>query len=107
GTRAPMSLGLFGGYPGCNVGYSTFRQGNVDELPRSLDETRGESREDRFWGSVELADGDIQYVRFMGGGGYGDPIDRAPRAVWADIANGLVSERAALEIYGVAGDSNG
>ena len=26
GTRAPMSLGIFGGYPGCNVGYSTFRR---------------------------------------------------------------------------------
>src|SRR6266545_242694 len=69
GTRAPMSLGISGGYPGCNVGYSTFRRGNVDVLPRSFEETRGESREDRFWGAVELEEGDIQYVRFMGGGG--------------------------------------
>ena len=38
GTRAPMSLGLFGGYPGCNVGYSTFRRRNVDELPDRLEE---------------------------------------------------------------------
>ncbi len=104
GTRAPMSLGLFGGYPGCNVGYSTFRRGNVDELPRSLDQTRGESREDRFWGAVDLEPGDIQYVRFMGGGGYGDPIDRASEAVLADVQLGLVSEGAARNIYGVVVD---
>ena len=104
GTRAPMSLGLFGGYPGCNVGYSTFRCGNVDELPRSLEQTRGESREDPFWGAVDLEPGDIQYVRFMGGGGYGDPIDRASEAVLADVQLGLVSEGAARDIYGVVVD---
>jgi N-methylhydantoinase B len=102
GTRAPMSLGLFGGYPGCNVGYSTFRRGNIAEGPTSLATTRGESREDRFWGSIELAPGDIQYVRFMGGGGYGDPIDRAPEAVLADVLRGLVTAGAARDIYGVA-----
>jgi N-methylhydantoinase B len=101
GTRAPMSLGLFGGYPGCNVGYSTFRKGNVDELPASLEATRGESREDPFWGHIELEDGDIQYVRFMGGGGYGDPVDRDPELVAEDVRRGLVTEDAAREIYGV------
>jgi len=104
GTRAPMSLGLFGGYPGCNVGYTTFRRGNVDELPRSLEETTSESREDRFWGAVELEPGDIQYVRFMGGGGYGDPLEREPAAVLRDVRLGLVSPNAAFEIYGVALD---
>lgn len=102
GTRAPMSLGLFGGYPGCNVGYSTFRQANVVELPDGFDETRGVEREDRFWGSVELEPGDVQYVRFMGGGGYGDPIDRDPAAVLSDVSQGLVSSAAAAEVYGVA-----
>lgn len=101
GTRAPMSLGLFGGYPGCNVGYSTFRDVNVDELPTSLDELRGREREDRFWGHIELEPGDVQYVRFMGGGGYGDPIDRDPALVADDVARRLVSERAAREVYGV------
>jgi N-methylhydantoinase B len=107
GTRAPMSLGLSGGYPGCNVGYSTFRRGNVDELPASFEETTGESREDRFWGAVELEPGDIQYVRFMGGGGYGDPLDRAPDAVLADVRLGLVSTGAARDVYGVVIGSGG
>jgi N-methylhydantoinase B len=106
GTRAPMSLGIFGGYPGCNVGYSTFRGANVDELPASLDELRGREREDVFWGHVDLEPGDVQYVRFMGGGGYGDPIDREPAAVAADVERGLVTADAARAIYGVvAGDA--
>jgi N-methylhydantoinase B len=106
GTRAPMSLGLFGGYPGCNVGYSTFRSANVGELPSSLAETQGSERVDQFWGSVDLEPGDVQYVRFMGGGGYGDPIDREPEAVLADVLSGLVSVESAAGIYGVVVDED-
>ena len=101
GTRAPMSLGIFGGYPGCNVGYGTFRDANITALPGRLEETEGSSREDRFWGSVELEPGDAQYVRFMGGGGYGDPIDREPALVLHDVTRGLVTPASASEIYGV------
>lgn len=101
GMRAPMSLGLAGGYPGCNVGYLTFRQANVAELPVSLATTRGERLEDQSWGQLELEPGDVQYVRFMGGGGYGDPIDRDPGRVLSDVQLGLVSEEAARDIYGV------
>jgi N-methylhydantoinase B len=101
GTRAPMSLGIFGGYPGCNVGYSTFRNGNAGDLPHQLSATSGEKREDRQWGTVDLAGSDIQYVRFMGGGGYGDPIDRDPAAVLEDVQGGLVTRKAARDIYGV------
>jgi N-methylhydantoinase B len=101
GTRAPMSLGLFGGYPGCNVGYSTFREGNAGDLPDRLGATTGQKRDDRQWGTVDLDGADIQYVRFMGGGGYGDPIDRDPDAVLDDVLLGLVTRKAARDIYGV------
>jgi N-methylhydantoinase B len=106
GTRAPMSLGIFGGYPGCNVGYSTFRDANVDELPASLETTRGAERIDQFWGHIELNEGDIQYVRFMGGGGYGDPIDRDPQLVLDDVLQGLVTTESAHAIYGVVVDGD-
>lgn len=86
GTAAPMSLGVFGGHPGCTVAYET---------------TRGEERTAQSWGHVDLQPGDVQYVRFMGGGGYGDPIDRDPEAVARDVAEGLVSEGAARAVYGV------
>lgn len=101
GTRAPMSLGIFGGYPGCNVGYATFRNGNIADLPHSRDTTTGEQTEMIQWGSVDLPKGDIQYIRFMGGGGYGDPIDREPEKVLTDVRLGLVSQAAAHDIYGV------
>jgi len=101
GTRAPMSLGIFGGLPGCNVGYTTYRDANAGEVPDRPDAIRG-TGEDQSWGHLELTDGDIQYVRFMGGGGYGDPIDRDPAAVLTDVAHGLVSAEAAHGIYGVA-----
>lgn len=101
GTRAPMSLGIFGGYPGSNVRYSTFRDANAEALPASLEEIEAGERVDQFWGSVDLRPQDIQFVRFMGGGGYGDPLDRDPERVARDVANGLVSHGAAEEIYGV------
>jgi N-methylhydantoinase B len=103
GTRAPMSLGISGGYPGCNVGYSTFRGADLRRMPRHGDGIQAHARDDVFWGNVELApDADVQYIRFMGGGGYGDPIDRDPEAVLRDVTGGLVSEWAAEAVYGVA-----
>ena len=40
----------------------------------------------------------------MGGGGYGDPIDRDPAAVLTDVGLGLVTSAAAEAIYGVVID---
>jgi N-methylhydantoinase B len=37
----------------------------------------------------------------MGGGGYGDPLDRDPAATLNDVLLGLVSNEAAVGIYGV------
>ena len=45
---------------------------------------------------------DALFVRWNGGGGYGDPLDREPAAVAKDIAASLVSREAAEGIYGVA-----
>ena len=39
-----------------------------------------------------------------GGGGYGDPFDREPERVAADVRNGFVSPEAALRDYGVQVD---
>lgn len=45
--------------------------------------------------------GDVVTVMTPGGGGYGDPLDRDPEAVLADIRRGLVSTEAAQTDYGV------
>src|SRR5690606_9050803 len=94
-------------YPGCNVGYATFRDGNVLDLPDHLASLRGTTCEEQAWGSLELGLADIQYVRFMGGGGYGDPIERDPERVLEDVLLGLVSVAAARDIYGVILDAHG
>jgi N-methylhydantoinase B len=100
GLGVPMSTGLFGGYPGCNIGITRFKPGNRDQFPEDYDSTQG-APEVLQWGEFELGSEDIQYLRFMGGGGYGDPIDRDPQATANDVAQRLVSARAAFEIYGV------
>jgi N-methylhydantoinase B len=51
--------------------------------------------------TLMLRAGDRLEVRIGGGGGYGDPLERPPAAVAADVSDGLVgAERAASE-YGV------
>ena len=40
-------------------------------------------------------------VRTGGGGGFGDPLERDPRAVREDVREELVSRAAAREDYGV------
>jgi N-methylhydantoinase B len=40
-------------------------------------------------------------VRWNGGGGYGDPLERDPAAVAKDVAEGTVSREAARDLYGV------
>ncbi len=100
GLAVPMSHGISGGYPGCNTGAVLFRDGNAADAPDGLAATRG-SAEPIQWGEYELAAGDIFYQRFMGGGGYGDPLAREPEAVADDVARFRISASAALELYGV------
>ncbi|MBX9699474.1 MAG: hydantoinase B/oxoprolinase family protein, partial [Acetobacteraceae bacterium] len=45
--------------------------------------------------------GDVVVLRSAGGGGYGDPLDRAPDRVAEDVRLGLVSAAAAAMFYGV------
>jgi N-methylhydantoinase B len=101
GIGVPLSLGICGGHPGCMTGSVVFRNANVTELPERLVETRGADIEEAPWGDVVLRPSDVFYHRFQGGGGYGDPLDREPKAVAQDVALDLVSERAGREIYGV------
>lgn len=53
--------------------------------------------------------GDILRIETGGGGGQGDPLDREPEWVAADVADGFVSAEAARRLYGVIlhdGDPN-
>ena len=54
-----------------------------------------------------MAPDDLFYFRWLGGGGYGDPLDRDPDAVARDLTNGRVSLQNAREVYGVAVTDDG
>jgi N-methylhydantoinase B len=51
--------------------------------------------------STTIQAGDVFHHRTAGGGGFGDPRERAPEAVAADVRDGKVSVGAAREQYGV------
>lgn len=50
---------------------------------------------------VPVSPGDVVILRTSGAGGYGDPLDREPSAVLADVRSGLVSPAAAKQDYGI------
>jgi N-methylhydantoinase B len=106
GLRVPMSIGLAGGYPGCNASGLVIRDANVLELPASLAELRGE-REFAQWGEFAIREGDVLYQHYQAGGGYGDPLSRDPALVAADVRAGVVSETPAAGLYGVVLDDDG
>jgi len=99
-----MSQGLFGGYPGCNTASIQFRNGNTAESPYDLATTRGEREERIGLGVTDIGKDDILYIRYDGGGGYGDPLDRDPELVLKDLLWGLITEGPARDIYGVVID---
>ena len=105
GARHPMSEGLAGGYPGAPNRYVwVHAHADADATPTApdrLDAIPG-TPEPVSWGVYPLRGQDALYVRWNGGGGYGDPIAREPAAVAADVTSGVVSALAAETIYGVA-----
>ncbi|MHB1536910.1 MAG: hydantoinase B/oxoprolinase family protein [Solirubrobacteraceae bacterium] len=50
----------------------------------------------------QVGSNDCYYIRATGGPGYGDPLEREPEAVLADVQRGFVSPELAEEAYGVA-----
>lgn len=75
--------GMAGGGPG--------RRGALHNEGRAL----------RLKATNPMNPGDIFTLELPGGGGYGNPAERDPRAVVKDVVLGFVSEEAALRDYGV------
>jgi N-methylhydantoinase B len=104
GPRFPQSDGLCGGYPGAVNDYVWVHAppdgSNSDRFAQTLDAIPGDD-EPISWGVFPLMSDDALYVRWNGGGGIGDPLDRPPEKVAADLAAGLISREAASEIYGL------
>jgi N-methylhydantoinase B len=108
------AFGLFGGWPAGPGGIRAIIEPQEDlasrfgmgEYPRSPVEAVDEG-----WGQswvpgetrprVAVPEGWLIADFTQGGGGYGDPIDRDPAAVAADVSSGLVTTRTASDVFGV------
>lgn len=64
-------------------------------------DARGEQIEVPLVGAIELAPGERIVSVSSSGGGYGDPLERDPALVLADVLEGWISRERALEVYGV------
>jgi N-methylhydantoinase B len=113
GKASAQNPGLAGGYPG-SLGYDVIVHGAgitqllaAGKIPGGLDEVAGAAEITQCYAQSHLAPGDLIYLHCQGGGGYGDPVLRAPVAVAEDVADRLVSAAAAAAIYGVVLRSDG
>jgi N-methylhydantoinase B/acetone carboxylase alpha subunit len=114
------SAGIFGGYPG-NSGYRHSLHGTDmaeiieakkpyptrDGDPEDSDVERLVSAQDSVFdnhataGPQEFGEGDLYVSVHRGGPGLGDPLERDPAAVEADLNSGDLLPRFADSIYGV------
>jgi N-methylhydantoinase B len=113
GWAVPTAAGLFGGLPGRTNGARMTTEG-VDlggggaRLPQSLEDVGaaivdlpGKQR------SLQLLPGSVYELWWSGGGGFGDPLERDPAAVAADVGTRMVTADHARLVYGVALDEDG
>ena len=108
------AFGLFGGYPAGTGGIrSLFEPRNGDgAYPTAPDDLVGAgvatpSLPGGAPHRVAIPEGWWVSDFVQGGGGYGDPLDREPARVAADVAQGLATARSAALIYGVVLGADG
>lgn len=80
------------------------RDGGRPGQPASLILNEGTARERRLEkiDVLEVDAGDVVTFRTAGAGGFGDPLERDPACVLADLDNGFITRQGALRDYGVA-----
>ena len=108
GCAVPTGAGLAGGYPACTNAFRLRTGTDVQArlaaggMPASLDELAGSELVvgPKARGLVQGRD-DVWEVRWTAGGGYGDPLEREPASVLADIQEGRVGIDWARTAYGV------
>ena len=91
--------GLFGGLPGRCAALLVRRRG--DDCFRDFTEAFGTVSPSKLSGVI-LRAGDVVRIESAGGGGFGDPREREPSRVLADVLDGLVTPSEAARAYGVA-----
>lgn len=105
GAVTPNAVGVAGGLPGAAVRYLRYPRDPAatgQPLPGSpadlgAEPTVMELNRSKLPFDIDL----IEYHNWQGGGGFGDPLDREPESVLADVRAGLVSVEQAQQVYGV------
>ncbi|MCF8570416.1 hydantoinase B/oxoprolinase family protein [Gordonia sp. HY002] len=110
GKAVSQNGGLAGGLPG-NTGLEILaRESSIQDLlasgtlPANLEEIAGSQQIGACYAESYLAPGDVLFMHWQGGGGYGDPLRRDPASVAADVVNGKVTVDGARVNYGVIVD---
>jgi N-methylhydantoinase B len=108
GSAVPTSLGLWGGHPGATNrdlvrrGTDALAQLSAGEIPQSLEQMSGETEyvppKER---DILQHPDDVWEVRWAAGGGFGDPLEREPEAVLADVLHENLDAEEARGLYGV------
>jgi N-methylhydantoinase B len=107
GKDPALVQGIFGGYPANNTWTIIVEEAGLAEAVKQGNSTpQPEELSGKVWYlptkiSRIFATTDVHYHVWEGGGGYGDPLDRAPALVSKDVVHGRISARCAREIYGV------
>jgi N-methylhydantoinase B/oxoprolinase/acetone carboxylase alpha subunit len=89
--------GLFGGRHGM-TGATLFHHANETNW-RTMTEAFGKPSSSK-WANVHMRAGDMVRMRSPGGGGYGNPKERAREAIAEDLREGYISREAARRDYG-------
>jgi N-methylhydantoinase B len=88
-----LPYGIGAGEPGTASGNRLEGGGAVERMPSKF--------------SRRVGAGDVFHHMTAGAGGYGDPLEREPEAVAADVRNGILSEARAHAAYGVIVSAGG
>jgi N-methylhydantoinase B len=106
GVEQPTGLGVAGGEPGSLQGFLRARCAR-DLTARRVSDLAGELEVLPAKGTIELRGDDVFVHLYAGGGGLGDPLERAPDEVARDVHGALVSREAAADEYFVVVDATG
>jgi len=120
GSKFPSTRGIFGGYAAAPMFIHSVHGSNMKDLlkkgdvqlPRTLDELleadnpeRGKPDFRHITMPVEpFMNSETFYVACGAGAGYGDPVERDPKAVVKDLRDGMTTHWAAQNIYYIAYD---
>jgi N-methylhydantoinase B len=107
GVEQPESPGLCGGYPSNTNQFAIVRDSDLNErlaagdVPQRLEDLSGTLELHGAYAVTSMGAADVYRAVSMGGGGYGDPLDRDPVLVAQDVERLLVTPEWAARVWGV------